>query len=89
MATYLKPAIDTLVYAPANTLGLDSPLKRFAVITITDSALYLSQPECLFNSDGTARSWKVTSADDRGAVWFPWYLVGPLAFVAVETMFFL
>ena len=73
---------DKVIEPVTDTLGIgyyNSPFRRFAVVTTaTALALWVAKPIGLFDKDGHARPWTV-STNSYMATPMPWYIVAGLA----------
>lgn len=68
------------------SVGLDSPVKRFAAGSVAvGGALVTLQPEMMF-SGGSPRPWSIVSQDAE-ATPIPWWLVAVGAGAAIGTLF--
>lgn len=70
-----------------NLLGLNTPLKRFALVTLAGVAgEYYVKPTYAFNEDGSLRKWKVVSSDP-GSTAIPLGLI-PFVGGTVSALYF-
>ncbi len=82
MADSLMQAWETLVETPIEAVGLGGKPQRFAAFTVATAALLnLYKPRGMFDSNGNARPWSVTSAEDEDGTPVPW----PLASLLIGT----